>query len=214
MPRKCSRSDCIVVLLVDQRASTPCNVSWTISRGIRTCGSVAAWTSRGIGSRPIPTQTHPSSTIMADTTRTDLSRRYTNVADARLGAVALFATDEFFAAKERMLQPNEPEWRAGFYDEHGKWMDGWESRRRRDQGHDHCIVKLGAPSILAALEIDTRHFTGNYPPFASVQACRIDGGDPDANTHWSVLLPQSPVAGNQQNLYTVQSNEVWTHLKL
>src|SRR5581483_7004086 len=46
------------------------------------------------------------------------------------------------------------------------------------------------------------------------QACRIDGGDPDANTHWSVLLPQSPVAGNQQNLYTVQSNEVWTHLKL
>ncbi len=150
---------------------------------------------------------------MADLLRSDLLRRYTNVADPRLGAVALFATDEFFAAKERMLQPTEPEWRAGLYDAHGKWMDGWESRRRRDQGHDYCIVKLGAPSILAALEIDTRHFTGNYPPLASVQACRISG-NPDTSTRWSVLLPQSPVLGNQQNLFSVQSSEVWTHLKL
>jgi allantoicase len=150
---------------------------------------------------------------MADVNRTDLLKRYTNVADARLGALALFATDEFFAAKERMLQPTEPEWRAGVYDAHGKWMDGWESRRRRDQGHDHCIVKLGAPSTLAALEIDTRHFTGNYPPCAAVQACRIKG-DPDTNTRWSVLLPQSPVTGNQQNLFMLQSTEIWTHLKL
>jgi allantoicase len=150
---------------------------------------------------------------MADTSRNDLLKQYTNVADARLGAVALFATDEFFAAKERMLQPTEPQWRAGVYDAHGKWMDGWESRRRRDQGHDYCTVKLGAPSVLAALEIDTRHFTGNYPPFASVQACRISG-DPDTNTRWSPLLPQSAVAGNQQNVFMLSSTEIWTHLKL
>jgi len=148
--------------------------------------------------------------LMADT---DLLKRYTNVADERLGAAALFATDDFFAAKERMLQPTEPQWREGVYDAHGKWMDGWESRRRRDQGHDYCIVRLGAPSTLAALEIDTRHFTGNYPPFASVEACRSDT-DPDANTRWSVLLPQAAVAGNQRNFYQLQSPDVWTHLKL
>jgi allantoicase len=150
---------------------------------------------------------------MADTPRSDLLKRYTNVADARLGASATFATDEFFAPKERMLQPTEPEWRAGVYDEHGKWMDGWESRRRRDQGHDYCVVKLGAPSTLVALEIDTRYFTGNYPPFASVQACRSHR-EPDTNTRWTALLPQSPIAGNQQNLFPVQSQEIWTHLKL
>jgi allantoicase len=150
---------------------------------------------------------------MANTIPTDLLKRYTNVADQRLGAVALSATDEFFAPKERMLQPTEPEWRAGVYDDHGKWMDGWESRRRRDQGHDFCVVKLGAPSTLAALEIDTRHFTGNYPPFASVEACRIEG-NPDAGTQWSVLLPQAPLGGNQRNYFALQSMEVWTHLKL
>jgi len=140
-------------------------------------------------------------------------QQYTNVADVRLGAVALFATDEFFAAKERMLQPGEPQWRAGVYDAHGKWMDGWESRRRRDQGHDYCVVKLGAAARLSVLEIDTRHFTGNYPPFASVEACRVEG-DPGAETPWSDLLPQVPVAGNQQNFFQVPATQVWTHLKL
>ena len=83
--------------------------------------------------------------------------------------VCCTATDEFFGAKERLLNPGEPEWRAGVYDDHGKWMDGWETRRRRDQGLDHCVIQLAAPCTLAALDIDTRYFTGNYPPHASVR---------------------------------------------
>ncbi|HEY6924479.1 MAG TPA: allantoicase [Steroidobacteraceae bacterium] len=150
---------------------------------------------------------------MANTPDLDSLRNYTNVADERLGALALFASDDFFAAKERMLHPGEPQWREGVYDAHGKWMDGWESRRRRDQGHDYCVVKLGAAAKLAALDIDTRYFTGNYPPFASVEACRIEE-NPDAGTKWSVLLPQVSVAGNQRNLFPLQSDQVWTHLKL
>jgi allantoicase len=150
---------------------------------------------------------------MANTIDHELLKQYTNVADERLGAVALFATDDFFAAKERMLHPGEPQWREGVYDAHGKWMDGWESRRRRDQGHDYCVVKLGAPATLAALDIDTRHFTGNYPPFVSVEACRIEGS-PEASTKWSVLLPQVSLAGNQRNLFSLQSEQAWTHLKL
>jgi allantoicase len=142
-----------------------------------------------------------------------LIKRYLNVADVRLGAVALYATDDFFAAKERMLQASEPEWRAGVYDDHGKWMDGWESRRRRDQGHDHCVVRLAAPSTVAALDIDTRYFTGNYPPYASVQACRTEG-DPDASTPWSELLVRSALKGDQHNLFELKPGGIWTHLKL
>jgi allantoicase len=150
---------------------------------------------------------------MSNTPAADLLKRYINVADERLGAVALLASDDFFAPKERMLQASEPEWRAGVYDDHGKWMDGWESRRRRDEGHDYCVVRLAAPSTLAAFDIDTRYFTGNYPPYTSVQACRIHG-DPDANTVWQVLLPQSPLAGNQRNVFHIDSAGTWTHLRL
>jgi allantoicase len=146
-------------------------------------------------------------------TAEELLERYINVADERLGAVALFATDDFFAAKERMLQPHDPEERAGVYDAHGKWMDGWESRRRRDSGHDYCVLRLAAPSRLAALEIDTRYFTGNFPPYASVQACELAGA-PDAATVWSELLPSSALAGNQRHFFALESQGIWTHLKL
>lgn len=142
----------------------------------------------------------------------DLIRRHINLADARLGAVALFATDEFFAPVTRMLNPSEPEWRAGVYDAHGKWMDGWETRRRRDQGHDHCILQLAGPCTLALLEIDTRYFTGNYPPFASVQACSAET-EPDDHTPWTELLPSSALKGDQRNFFELQSKGVWTHLK-
>jgi allantoicase len=148
-----------------------------------------------------------------DLGREQLLQGCINVADARLGAVALYATDDFFAAKERMLQPGEPEWRAGVYDDHGKWMDGWESRRRRDQGYDHCVLRLAAPSTLAALDIDTRYFTGNFPPFASVQACRSDA-EPGADTHWTELLARSALRGDQHNFFELQSTGIWTHVKL
>src|ERR1035438_1339417 len=139
--------------------------------------------------------------------------RSSNLADARLGAAALYATDEFFGPAERMLQAGDPEWRAGVYDAAGKWMDGWETRRRRGQGFDHCIVQLAGPCTLALLDIDTRHFTGNYPPFASVQACRLTG-TPDDATQWSELLPYSPLRGDQRNFFELQSTGIWTHLKL
>ena len=136
-----------------------------------------------------------------------------NLADPRLGAAALFASDEFFAPKERLLNPAEPEWRAGVYDDHGKWMDGWESRRRRDGGFDHCLIRLAAAGTLSLLEIDTRHFTGNFPPYASVEACRIEG-EPAADTVWRELLPRTALQGDRRQTFAVTGAEVWTHLKL
>jgi allantoicase len=140
-------------------------------------------------------------------------RSHINMADARLGAAGLYATDEFFAPLTRLLQASEPEWRAGIYDANGKWMDGWESRRRRGEGHDYCVVQLAAPCTLASLDIDTRYFTGNYPPFASVQACRTPGA-PDERTTWTEILRYSPLKGDRHNVFELSCTEVWTHLKL
>jgi len=136
-----------------------------------------------------------------------------NLADERLGARVLFATDEFFAPKERLLQAVEPQWRPGVYDAHGKWMDGWETRRRRDAGHDHCVVQLAGAGRLSLLEIDTRYFTGNYPPFVSVQACRTALA-PDESTSWVQIVPRSALQGDHRNYLEVPSTDICTHLKL
>jgi allantoicase len=150
---------------------------------------------------------------MSELSIAKISQHYINVADERLGAQVLYATDDFFARKERLLQPTEPESRIGVYDENGKWMDGWESRRRRDAGHDYCVIMLSGPSLIEAVEIDTRHFTGNFPPFASIEACRCEGV-PDAQSDWMVLLPQSALAGDKRQLFPAHRRQVVTHLKL
>ena len=68
-----------------------------------------------------------------------------DLASERLGGAVVAANDEFFAPKEHLIRPTAPVWREGEYTDRGKWMDGWETRRRRGLGHDWCLVKLGVP---------------------------------------------------------------------
>src|SRR3954464_11848926 len=98
-----------------------------------------------------------------------------DLAAEALGGRVVAANDEFFAPKEAMLKPTPPEWREGVYTERGKWMDGWETRRRRTPGHDWAIIRLGLPGVVRGVVIDTSFFTGNYPPRAGVDACSIFG---------------------------------------
>ena len=89
-----------------------------------------------------------------------------DLASERLGGAVVAANDEFFAPKERLIMAGAAVWREGEYTERGKWMDGWETRRRRDVGddsHDWCVIRLGAPGIVRGVDVDTSFFKGNYP---------------------------------------------------
>ena len=91
-------------------------------------------------------------------------------------------------------------------------MDGWETRRRRGLGHDWCLVRLGVAGVLAVIEIDTRHFTGNYPPAALVEGCADE--TPNATTSWRVLVPTSALGPNKRHLFTVSDHRPVKWLRL
>ncbi|MGH6934012.1 MAG: allantoicase [Dongiaceae bacterium] len=143
----------------------------------------------------------------------DPTTRWVNLADGRLGARAVFASDDFFADKSRMLNPAPAVFIPGKYDDHGKWMDGWESRRKRVAGHDHCIVRLGLPGVIKGADIDTSHFTGNFPPAASIDAC-LSKGDPTKATRWTGILPAMGLSGNSHHLQAINSDRTWSHVRL
>lgn len=151
--------------------------------------------------------------MKSEPTVPEFAARYLNLAQPRLGAEALFATDEFFAPKERMLAREPAVWLAGKYDDHGKWMDGWESRRKRTAGHDFCIVKLGLAGLIRGVDIDTSFFTGNYPPAASLEAC-VSEAAPTEQTVWTQVLPSVALVGNSHNYFAVTSPQAWTHVRL
>ncbi len=130
----------------------------------------------------------------------------------RLGSRVTFASDEFFAAKERLIDPAAPTFIDDKYDDHGKWMDGWESRRRRTPGHDYCVIRLGVPGVIRGLDIDTSYFTGNYPPQASIEVCVSDEDVPDGG--WSELLAKTDLSGDAHQLIPIHNESSWTHLRL
>ena len=142
-----------------------------------------------------------------------------DLAGERLGGRVVACSDDFFAPKEAMLRPGRGEFIPGKYTEHGKWMDGWESRRRRDGGHDWAIVRLGVPGALFGVDVDCNHFLGNAPKSCRVEGARVDGyrpaaslGDPDVA--WTELLGDSPTQPGAQNLFPIADRGTYTHLRL
>src|ERR1700719_3480412 len=129
---------------------------------------------------------------------------YIELSAERLGGRVLAANDEFFAPKENLLKAAAPVWIADKYTDVGKWMDGWETRRRRTPGYYWCIVKLGLPGIVRGVVVDTAHFKGNFPEHCELESCGVDG-DPGAERlegaaiSWNTLLPKSALAGDTQN---------------
>jgi allantoicase len=136
-----------------------------------------------------------------------------NLASAGLGAKGLFVTDEFFAPLKRMLADQPAVFIEDKYDDHGKWMDGWESRRKRVLGHDHAIVRLATAGRIDGFDVDTSHFTGNYPPAARIEACNATG-DPDAATVWTEVLATSPLGPDAHHYFASTSSQVFTHVRL
>ncbi len=137
-----------------------------------------------------------------------------DLAQPRLGGEVVYATDDFFADKSRLIDPAPPVFIPGKYDDNGKWMDGWESRRKRIPGHDWAIVRLGAPGHIAGFEIDTSHFTGNYPPHASIDGCYCRQAVPPVDTDWTPLLGMTDLQGDSRQLAAAQAPGVWTHVRL
>jgi len=132
----------------------------------------------------------------------------------RLGTEVVFATDDFFAPRERLIDPADPVWIEGKYDDNGKWMDGWESRRKRVEGYDYCIVKLGIPGVIHGFDVDTSFFTGNYPPAASIDVCANDDEMPGDDAGWRELMPRVDLNGDSHNYFSVDSETAITHLRL
>lgn len=139
----------------------------------------------------------------------------TDLAAERLGGKVLLCSDDFFAEKENLIKPGRGIFIADKYTDRGKWMDGWESRRKRIPGHDWCIIQLATSGKIYGVDIDTNHFLGNHPPFASIEACNISSASNiDFNTiEWKEILPKSPLQPGSQNFYEIKDDHIYTHIR-
>ncbi|XP_062935041.1 probable inactive allantoicase [Cynocephalus volans] len=185
---------------------------------------------------------------MADTPKEGKLTRFVNftqlidMASESVGGKILFSTDDFFAPAENLIKSDSPSFKEHEYTEFGKWMDGWETRRRRIPGHDWCIIKLGIQGIIRGFDVDISYFTGNYAPQMSIQAANLDedklpeipqrgvrmGAAATAeefeaiaelkSNDWNYLVPMTELKperpASSHNYFLVNSQQRWTHVRL
>ena len=142
--------------------------------------------------------------------------KLTDLAAERLGGKALVCSDDFFAEKENLLKPGRGIFIADKYTDRGKWMDGWESRRKRTPGHDWCIIQLATSGKIHGVDIDTNHFLGNHPPHASIDVINVMTSPFKEleKAAWTEILSKSPLQPGSQNFYEITDNNIYTHLQL
>ncbi|HNP33949.1 MAG TPA: allantoicase [Flavobacterium sp.] len=141
----------------------------------------------------------------------------TDLAAERLGGKVLYATDDFFAEKENLILPTRGIFIHDKYTDRGKWMDGWESRRKRTPGHDWAVIQLGVSGKITGFDIDTNFFLGNHPPHCSIEAVNLPEGYKTSDWEdvaWTEILPKSHLDAGSQNFYECKSDEIYTHLRL
>jgi allantoicase len=140
-----------------------------------------------------------------------------DLASEKVGGTVIFANDDFFAPKENLVKASAPVFIEGKYTDRGKWMDGWESRRRRTPGFDWCIIRLGLPGIIRGVVVDTSYFRGNYPEHCSLEGGAFGGlpteQDLLESVTWIPLLLQSPLNGDSRNPFPITYDQRITHLR-
>jgi allantoicase len=140
-----------------------------------------------------------------------------DLASRRFGGAVVWANDELFAERENLIKPAAPVYQTYTFGHKGQIYDGWETRRRREAGQDQAIVRLGMPGVVRRVVVDTAFFTGNYPPFASIEAIAVEGyPSPEelAAAEWTTVVPKSPLAGDTRNPFDVDDHHRYTHVRL
>lgn len=146
--------------------------------------------------------------------------RFTTLPDLALrtvGGSVVAASDESFAEKECLIRPGRPGFQAETFGSKGQVYDGWETRRRREPGHDWALVRLGMPGVIRGVVIDTAWFKGNYPPHASVEAASVEGHPSPAElqaAEWVEILPSADLKGDAEHHFEVADDGRYTHVRL
>lgn len=136
----------------------------------------------------------------------------TDLISEAVGGRIVTCNDEFFAEAANLLRVADPVWKEDEYTDRGKWMDGWETRRRREPGHDWCVIALGIPGRIRTVVIDTSHFTGNFPEGFSLDGCGT-GADQIDEDRWVELIPRTDLSGDATASFEVADPHRVTHLR-
>lgn len=129
-----------------------------------------------------------------------------DMASAYNGGVAVRVSDQHFGSADNLLLPGRGH----------DMSDGWETTRSRTPGHvDWVVVRLGAPTKVHHVVVDTAHFRGNFPQKVNVKGWNGQGEPPAADSsEWREIVGDSKTGPDHEHTFEVALEEMYTHVLL
>jgi len=113
------------------------------------------------------------------------------------GGAVVASSDEFYTSASLLIRPDRAR----------TMGEGWETRRRRDAGHDFVLFRLAFVAYVRQLIVDTAHFRYNATAEIMVYGCQAEEPPAVDSDVWKPMLGRTrlqpdtyhvfPAAGDQ-----------------
>ena len=128
-----------------------------------------------------------------------------DLAAAENGAFIPACSDMFFGHRHNLIMPGRA----------ANMSDGWETKRRRGEGYDWCVIKLGTAGTIKRVEVDTLWFKGNYPESCWIEVANLAEETDLENIVWRELLPDTKLQAHTLHEFAGEIRDcgVVTHVR-
>ncbi len=142
-------------------------------------------------------------------------RRSLNCTKSRLDGGAFDARGKSSRLRRESAQACKPlRFATGNYSDHDKWIGGWEMKGKCSASRNVRVIRLARPGIVESLDLDTHHFSGNFPPAASIEACWSECDTPTREAEWHVIVAATTLRSNQHHHVEVRDSRPFTHVRM
>jgi len=127
-----------------------------------------------------------------------------DLAARELGGLVVASSDDFYTQASALNRPDLARTMGA----------GWETQRRRDDGHDWAVVRLAAAARPQMVEVDTSYFVLNASAEVELWGCHNET-DPDPQAaEWFPVLPRTRLQPDTRHRFRVPPGPEMTHVRL
>lgn len=109
------------------------------------------------------------------------------------GGAIVASSDGFYTSASALIRPDRPR----------TMGEGWETRRRRDDGHDFVVIRFGVRGHPRQLVVDTTHFKYNASESVAVYTTAGDPLPVVESSDWRPLMARTRLQPDTRHLYAV-----------
>ena len=127
-----------------------------------------------------------------------------DLASQEYGGAVVASSDDFYTSAGHLIRPDRAR----------TMGEGWETRRRRDSGHDHVVLRLAFPGVVRRMVVDTAHFKYNASAEVALVGSAQVPPPPGESPAWLPLLGRTRLQPDTRHEFASQCDQLVSTVRL